>query len=473
MFKPAAMRKNFTEGPIFLKIITFALPIMLTSILQVAYNMADHIVVGQFSGDALALAAVGCTSSLTALVINLLVGISAGTGVVVAQAYGAKNDALVSRAVHTSITFAALGGIIFTAIGIAVSRPALILMGTKPELIDSATTYMRIICAGIPASAVYNFSAAAVRSVGDSKTPLMILSTAGIINVMFNLLFVTVFNMSVDGVALATIISQYISAAWILIVLYRRRGECYALNPKKLGIDKKVLGRILRFGVPAGIQTSLYSISNILMTSAANVFTTVDLSAKTIMGNVDAIVYNTLNSYLHASMTVTAQNYGAGKYKRINKALGYSLLQVATIGILLGQVLLALDYPIMSMFIDATDPNKELILQKGHDLLMIMMNTYFLCGIMETLSGTLRGLGYSILTMSLSVGGICGMRILWIFVFFPMEALHTMPGLFLVYPISWAITGIAMGITCIFAWKKLRRLSSGDGENASLLGISG
>ncbi len=458
MFKSTATKRNFTEGPLFFKIILFAIPIMLTGILQVMYNMADHIVVGQFSGDTLALAAVGSTASLTGLVVNLLVGISAGTGVVVAQAYGAKHNELVSKALHTSITFAAIGGIVFMVIGILVSEPALIAMDTKPELLEKASLYMKIVCCGIPASAVYNFSASALRSTGDSKTPLMILSISGLANVLFNILFVVVFHMTVDGVALATIISQYISAAWVLMVLIIRKNESYALDFKKLGIDKRVLLRVLRYGVPAGIQTSLFSISNILLTSASNVFSNVDISAKTIIGNIDSVAYTTMNSYLHAAMTVTAQNYGAGEYKRINKAFLYSLLQVTVIGIAVGQLILLFSNNLMSLFINSADPNKELILEKGRELLVIMLNTYFLCGIMETLSGSLRGLGYSLTPMLISVGGICGIRILWIYTAFPLEALHTMPGLFLAYPISWAATILMLVIVCVFAWRRLGRM---------------
>ena len=466
MFKPSTQKRSFTEGSIFPKIILFALPIMMTSVLQVLYNMADHIVVGRFSGDPLALAAVGSTASMTALVVNMLVGISAGTSVLVAQAYGARNHEMISRITHTSVTFAAIGGLAFCAIGLAVSRPALIAMGTKPELIDNAVAYMRIICSGIPASAVMNFGASVLRSTGDSKTPMIVFSLSGLLNVLLNLLFVIKFGMSVDGVALATIISQYAAAAAIISILKLRKSESYALKFRQLKIEPQILLRVLRYGVPAAIQGVMYSVSNIVITSAGNAFDTVDISAKTIMGNVDGIVYNVLNSFLHASMTITAQNYGAGKYERLGKVLLYSMIQSASIGIILGQVLLILSQPMMSLFIEVGDPNTALILEKGDVLLRIMLNTYFICGLQEVFSGALRGLGYSILPMVISIGGICGTRILWVCTIFKLPAVHSMPGLFTVYPVSWAIASIILGTACIFAFKKIKRLSESKRDEA-------
>ena len=458
MYRDKKLAKSFTEGPLFFKIIAYAVPIMLTSILQTLYNMADHIVVGQFSGDTLALAAVGSTGSLTSLLVNLLIGISAGTGVVVAQSYGAKHYDMVSRATHTSIAFSLLGGIVFMIIGILIAEPALVLMNTKPELLSRATLYIRIIFCGIPASAVYNFSAATLRSVGDSKTPLIILSSAGILNVLFNLFFVIVCKMSVAGVAIATIISQYASAVAVLAVLIKRKDQCYAFSFSKARIDPLVLKRVLRFGVPAGIQGSMFSISNVLLSAASNTFSTVDISAKTIIGNLDGICYNAMNSYTPATMTVVAQNYGARKPERINKSFLYCLLQVAVLGITLGQLLILVGNPVMSLFIDPADPNKDILLEKAFDLLSFMLSVYFLCGIMEMLSCALRGLGYSMTPMIISLCGICGIRILWIYTFFPMEQFNTMKGLFYAYPVSWGLSILALSITCIIAWRRLGKL---------------
>ena len=457
MFREKSLKKNFVEGPLFFKIFTYAAPIMLTSVLQIVYNMADNIVVGQFSGDPLALAAVGSTSSLTSLIVNLLIGISGGTGVIVAQAYGAKHHDMVSRAVHTSVGFAFLGGIVFMAIGLLISRPALIWMDTKDELLDLATLYMRIVCCGIPASSIYNFCAASLRSVGDSKTPLIILSTSGIVNVILNMIFVILFGMNVDGVALATIISQYASAVWVLLVLIRRKNECYNLDPRRIRIELSVLGRVLRFGIPAALQGTMFNISNMLITSAANVFPTTDLSAKTIVSSIDGICYCALNSYFHAAMTVTAQNYGARKRDRIDKALVFSLIQVTVIGVLLGQLMLLFADPLTSLFIDSADPNKEAVIASASRMLSLLLQTYFLCGIMETFTGWLRGLGYSLMPTIVSVAGICGIRILWIYAFFPMDIFHSILGLYYCYPISWSITSAIFIVMCIFARKRIKR----------------
>ena len=462
MFKEKSLKKNFVEGPLFFKIFTYAAPIMLTSILQIVYNMADNIVVGQFSGDPLALAAVGCTGSLTGLIVNLLIGISGGTGVIVAQAYGAKNHDMVSRAVHTSVGFALAGGLVFMIFGLLISRPALIWMGTKEELLDLATLYMRIVCLGIPASSLYNFSAAGLRSVGDSKTPLAILSASGLMNVLLNVVFVVLFGMSVDGVALATIISQYASAIWVLLVLIRRKNECYNLNLRKIRIEGAVLARVLRFGIPAALQGTMFNISNTLITSAANGFSNAALSAKTIVGSIDGICYCALNSYFHAAMTVTAQNYGARKRDRIDRAFIFSLLQVTTIGILLGQLVLLFSNPLASLFIDPADPNKDAVLMHCTELLNVLLQTYFLCGVMETLSGWLRGLGYSLMPTLVSVAGICGVRILWIYVFFPM--FPTIMGLYYCYPISWGLTALIFFVMCFIAHRRLKRDFSDNDE---------
>ncbi len=450
-------KSTITEGPIFGKMLLYVLPIMMTGILQLLYNMADHMVVGQFSGDPDALAAVGSTASLTNLIVNLFMGITAGAGVVVARSYGAKDNETLKKAVHTSMLFALIGGIIFGTIGFAVSAPALDLMGTKPEILEKATLYMRIICLGVPATAVYNFGATVLRSVGDSKTPLFILASSGIVNVILNLFFVIALGMAADGVATATIISQYISAAAVVIILSKKKKEAYSLNLKELKIDKKLLSMILKFGIPAGIQSSLFSISNVILTSAVNTFPTAMVSAKTIAGNIDGILYCALNSYLHASMTFVAQNFGAGKPERVKKSILTAVIQVCIIGISLGFIMLLIGENFASVFIESSDANRDEVLRGVMEILNVTVVFYFLCGLMETLSGALRGLGNSLAPMLISVGGICGLRILWVALFFPLESLNTLSGLYYCYPLSWSATALILGITLIFQWKKLNK----------------
>ena len=449
-------KSDLTSGPIFGKMMLYVLPIALTGLLQLLYNMADHMVVGQFSGDDTALAAVGSTASLTNLIVNLFMGITAGAGVVVARNYGSKDYDTLSRAVHTSMLLALIGGLAFSLIGIGVSAPALELMGTKPEILDKATLYMRIICLGVPATAVYNFGATILRSVGDSKTPLYILALSGLVNVGLNFFFVVACDMTVDGVALATIISQYISAAAAVVILNKRRDTVYSLDFKKLKIDKKLLVLILKLGIPAGIQSSLFSISNVAITSAVNSFDTATVAGKTIAGNIDGILYTALNSYLHAAMTFTAQNYGAGKPDRIKRSLGSALLQVLIVGVTLSTLLLTFGKEFAALFVDSSANNTEAVITAVMDMLKITVPLYFMCGVMETVSGVLRGLGYSMMPMIMSIGGICVIRILWILTVFQLPEFHTIGGLYLCYPITWTATTLMLGITLLIIWPKTK-----------------
>ena len=437
--------------------ISYVVPIILTGLLQILYNMADNIVVGRFSGDDLALAAVGSTSSLSNLIINLLMGVAGGSGVVIAQSFGAKNKERTSRAVHTSMLTAVIGGIIFCIIGLLISHPALTIMDTKEELMSRALLYLRIICLGIPASAIYNFGAAALRSVGDSKTPLVILSCTGLTNVLLNLFFVIVCHMSVSGVALATIASQYVSAIVVIIVLFKRKDQPYALNTSMLRIDPELLKSILRLGLPAGFQGTLFSISNIILTSGMNSLATTDIAGKTIAINIEGLVYTAMNSYLHASTTFTGQNFGAKKADRIKKSIFYAALQVTIVGVVGGIILILFGKPIAEMYVDLNDPNREAVLKAAMDLMTFMLSCYFLCGVMDTLSGALRGLGYSMIPMIVSIGAICVLRAIWVFVFFPMEQFHSLIGIYLIYPISWSLGIIFNTIALLIIYPKVKK----------------
>ena len=450
-------KRDLTEGPLFLPMISYVVPIILTGLLQILYNMADNIVVGRFSGDDLALAAVGSTSSLSNLIINLLMGVAGGSGVVIAQSYGAKNKDRTSRAVHTSMLTAVIGGIIFCIIGLLISHPALTIMDTKEELMSRALLYLRIICLGIPASAIYNFGAAALRSVGDSKTPLVILSCTGLTNVLLNLFFVIVCHMSVSGVALATIASQYVSAIVVIIVLFKRKDQPYALNTSMLRIDPELLKSILRLGLPAGFQGTLFSISNIILTSGMNSLATTDIAGKTIAINIEGLVYTAMNSYLHASTTFTGQNFGAKKPDRIKKSILYAALQVTIVGVVGGIILILFGKPIAEMYVDLNDPNREAVLKAAMDLMTFMLSCYFLCGVMDTLSGALRGLGYSMIPMIVSIGAICVLRAIWVFVFFPMEQFHSLIGIYLIYPISWSLGIIFNTIALLIIYPKVKK----------------
>ncbi len=453
----AKNKRDLTEGPLFIPIFTFVVPIILTGILQILYNIADNIVVGRFSGDELALAAVGSTSSLSNLIINLLMGVAGGSGVVIAQSYGAKEFDKLSKAVHTSMLFSVVGGVFFCLLGLLISEPALELMDTKDELMGRALLYLRIICLGIPATSIYNFGAATLRSVGDSKTPLFILSSTGIINVLLNLFFVIVCKMTIDGVALATITSQYISAATVVFILFKRSDSPYALDIKKMHMDMPIMKRILALGLPAGLQGTLFSISNIILTAGMNSLPTTDISGKTIAINIEGLVYTAMNSYLHASTTFTGQNYGARKPDRIKKSIIYAVLQVALIGFIGGQIINLFGRPLASLYIDANDPNKEAVMAAALELMQFMLSCYFLCGIMDTLSGALRGLGYSMIPMIVSIGAICVLRAIWVFFVFPTEQFHSLIGIYTIYPISWTLGLAALAIALLIIFKKVKK----------------
>ena len=453
----AKAKRNLTVGPLFLPMIQFVIPIILTGMLQIFYNMADSIVVGRFSGDPSALEAIGCTTSLANLIVNLFMGIAGGASVVISRAFGAKDYEKLSRAVHTSVVFSAISGVVFCLMGLIISRPALVLMSTKPELMSRALTYLRIICLGIPASAVYNFGASTLRSVGDSKTPLIILSLSGLCNILLNLLFVLAFGMSVDGVSLATIISQYISAAAVIIILVKRKDQPYAVDLKKLKIDFSILKQIIYIGLPAGIQGTLFSISNIILTTGINGLESYDLEGKAIAINIEGLVHTAMNSYLHAAMTFTGQNYGAKKPDRIKKSIIYAIIQVTFIGVVGGQLLNLFAEPLANLYVNPNVEDKELVIKSAVELMNFMLSVYFMCGLMDTLSGVLRGLGYSMIPMIVSIGAICVLRMIWVFVFFPMERFNSLIGIYTIYPISWFLGLASMAIALLFIFKKVRR----------------
>ena len=445
---------SLTEGPIFVRMLLFVIPIILTGVLQVMYNMADNIVVGQFSGDPDALGAVGSTSSLTVLVTNVMISLSSGAGVVIAQFFGARDDDKVSRTVHTSMLFSLIGGVVFMIVGILVAGPVLKLIGTQDVYYDKAVLYMIIICCGIPATSIYNFGAAILRSVGDSKTSLYILSISGLVNVVLNLVFVIGCSLTVDGVAYATIVSQYISAVWVVIVLMRRQGVNYQLNLRKLRLELKLVSRILRIGLPIAFQSSLFSISNIIITGSINTFPPHVVSARTIAFNIEGITYTVMSAFATTAMTFVGQNYGAQRFSRINKAVLYALIQVAAAGILVAQVEILFGRQLSDLYLSADDPNREAVIGAVLEIFDIMLTTYFLCGIMETMSGVLKALGFSVTSMVASLIGLFA-RVAWIIFLTPTERFHTIFGLFVSYTISWLVTILLLAICFVYVWRKL------------------
>ena len=451
---PKTSSKDFTEGRLFGKIFIYALPLMITGILQLLYNAADQIIVGQFSGDPNALGAVGSTGSLNNLICNFLIGFSTGSAVVIAQYYGAKKNDEVSAAVHTSIAVSLIGGVIMMLVGFFVCEPILRLMGTQDVFIDNAILYVKIICFGIPASSLFNFGATVLRSTGDSKTPLIILASTGIVNVLFNLLFVIVFKLSVAGVAISTIIAQYLSAVWVIAVL-ARSNDCFKFRFSKLGINVASLKKIMVIGLPSGLQSSLFSISNVTIQSAANTFAAPVISANAISATIEGFTYTVMHTYQQSSITFSGQNYGAGKMNRVKKSLIYCLLQVILVGIIAGYIEILFSNQLAAIFIDPNDPNKAAVINAVGVRIRILLGTYFLCGVMEVMSGYLRGLGYSITTMICSLTGACLLRIAWTQFIFPLAPLNNPVGLYICYPVTWFATCVALGFFCIYYTKKV------------------
>lgn len=449
-------KPNFTEGPIFTRLLLFTLPIIATSLLQVVYNMADNIVVGQFSGDPEALAAVGQTSSYTNLLINILIGISAGAGVVVAQLYGANMRDELKKAIHTAMALSLMLGAGLLAVGLAVT-PWVLSLIVKAELLPKSTLYMMIVCTGLPALSVYNFGASIMRSLGDSKTPLVILSISGILNVVLNLIFVIPLQMSIAGVALATVISQYVSAIAVVVLMLREKEDSFKLDIRQLRIHMPVLRRTLLCGIPAALQSSVFSFANMILASAIGTLPTTSISANTIAGNIDAITYQCMNGFTSSVMTFAGQNYGAMKRDRMWKSFLYAIIQVTVIGISVAGIEILLGEPISMLFIAENNPDRELIIAETRKIMFTILLPYFLCGIMGVMGGYLRGLGYSTAPMLASVISVLVVRLTWIFgVFYPSGS-QEISFLYLCFPITWIATILIEAGILIYVNHKMKK----------------
>lgn len=434
------------NGPILGKILVFSIPLMLSGILQLLFNAADVIVVGRYAGSQ-SLAAVGSTTSLINLLVNVFIGLSIGVNVLVAQYYGAKKEQDANDTVHTAVSLSLVSGFILIFLGVLAAKPLLELMGTPEDVIDKSVIYMRIFFAGMPATMLYNFGSAILRAVGDTKRPLYFLTIAGVINVLLNLFFVIVLNMDVAGVALATVLSQCVSAGMILVCLIQSDG-CLKLKLKKLKIHKSKFKKILKIGLPAGMQGAVFSISNVLIQSSVNSFGSVAMAGNTASANIEGFIYNAMNAVYQTNLSFTSQNYGGRKYARINKILFTCIAVVSGVGLVLGLVAFAAGRTLLGVY--SSDPE---VLRFGMMRLAIFGTTYFLCGIMDTMVGSLRGIGASVLPMIVSLTGACAFRVLWIFTIFQWN--RTLTTLYLSYPVSWVITGIAHIVCFILIRRKL------------------
>ena len=449
---------SFTEGPLFWRLIIFALPIMATGILQMLYNTADKIVVGQFSGDPNALGAIGSTTFISGLIINFMAGLGSGAGVIVSQAFGAKRDDETRRAVHTALIAAVGVAVIMGCIAFATAAPLLKLLGTKAQFMDGALLYLNIIYSGILATSVYNTAAAIFRAVGDSRTPLILGSISGLMNVLLNLVFVLGFGMSVAGVALATIISQYFSAAASIVILHKRKGESYSFSTKALRCDRRLLGRIIRIAIPTGLQSTCFSVTNMITTSAVNTFDPAYVTAHSVAGNIDGMLDSTALAFSQAAMSAAGQNLGAMKPDRIKRVFFYTLAQSMTIMLVVAWTLRFFRGDIAALFVDRADPEFDLIIAAVVEWTGIMLATYFLQGAMNSVLGTVRGLGYSLSPLILNIIGCCVTRTAWVYLVFPLERFHSFGGLALLYPVSWTASALLLAVIAVVAFRKIGRL---------------
>lgn len=433
-------RMDMTEGPLTTKIIKFTIPVMLSGILQLLFNTADVIVVGRFTGKT-ALAAVGSTGSLINLLVSLFMGLSIGTNVLVARYQGARDDKSVSETVHTSIALGVIGGLILLIIGIAATRPLLEMMATPEDVIDQSTIYMRILFLGMPLNLILNFGAAVLRAIGDTKRPLYYLTIAGIINLFLNIFLVTVFSLGVAGVAIATVISEGVSCALILLCLKHETGAI-RLYLNKIRINPEKCIDIMKIGLPAGLQGCIFSISNVLIQSSVNSFGSTVMAGNTAASNIEGFVYVSMNSLHQTCISFTSQNFGAGKFKRIKMVLINCLVIVAITGLLLGNSAYFFGKYLLSAY-----NNEPEVISYGLIRLSIISTMYFLCGLMDVMVGAMRGIGYSILPMIVSLIGACGLRIVWIYTVFVQ--FRTLDILFISYPVTWTITFLSH-LTCYF-----------------------
>ncbi len=446
---------DLCSGPILSRVLRFTLPLMLSSLLQLLFNAADIVVVGRFAGDT-ALAAVGSNSSLINLVTNVFMGLSIGANVLAARSFGAKDDGQLSRTVHTSMLVSILSGGILVLVGLVGGRQFLVWMASPPEVIDQATLYLRIYFLGMPAMMVYNFGAALLRAVGDTRRPLYYLSLAGVVNVLLNLFFVIVLRLDVAGVALATIISQYISSALVVRCLIRESGAI-RLELKKLAIDWRVMVQILRIGLPASVQGVVFATSNVVVQSSVNSFGATVVAGNSAAANIEGFVYVAMNAFYQACISFTGQNYGAGNFKRIRRIVFTCMACVAVAGFVTGNGALLFGRQLLGIY--TTSPE---VVEMGLLRLNIISRLYFICGMMDVMVGALRGIGYSLAPMIVSIVGVCGVRLVWLATVFRMEAWHSTTTIYLSYPISWTIT-LSVHIICFVVifrrlWRKHQKL---------------
>ena len=453
MNRQADRKIDFLEGAPFGQIVRFSLPLAATGVLQLLFNAADTIVVGKFSGSN-SLAAVGATGSLINLLIGAFIGISIGSNILIARYIGSRQRERTETAVHTSLVLSLLLGAIVTALGLVFSEPMLRMMDTPDEILPLSALYLRIYFLGMPGSVLYNFGAAILRADGDTKRPLIFLSVSGAVNVILNLVLVIAFRLDVAGVAIATTVSQYVAVAMLLRSLFQEEGWC-RVELKKLRMDWREALRMIQIGLPAGLQSVIFNISNVMIQQAVNSFGSVVIAANTAAANLGNFTYTAMNAVFNAVVTFTSQNLGAGRLSRIGKIYLGGIAAVLLIGVPMCAGSILFGRPLLSVYIARTDPDYTQIIETGMVRLWWVVAPYFLCGIMETCCGMVRGLGRAWLPMFVSAVGSCLLRIVWIKTLFAADP--TLPCLYISYPVSWVLTSLAHHVCYVLILRRIRR----------------
>ena len=436
---------DMCNGPLLSKILIYAVPLIVSGILQLLFNAADMVVAGRFAGN-VALGAVGATSSLINLLINVFIGMSVGTNVLVAHFFGANRKEELGQTVHTSIALSLISGVVLGIAGFCLAGPLLSLMGTPDDILPHAVIYMQIYFIGVPGMLLYNFGSAILRAVGDTKRPLYYLLFAGVINVFMNLFFVIVMQIGVAGVALATILSQFISAALVIRCLLKEEGA-YRLDIRSIRLYKDKVIRILRVGLPAGFQGAVFSVSNVLIQSSVNSFGSIAVAGNTAAQNLEGFVYNAMNSFHQTALSFTSQNMGAKKMDRVKKIMWICVGCVTVLGMAMGFAGLYFANGLLSIY--STDSQ---VVAYGYQRLLIILSTYFMCGVMDVMVGSIRGMGYSIMPMVVSLLGACGLRVVWIFTVFAF--CRSPQILYISYPVTWTVTFLVQFVCFMIGYKE-------------------
>ena len=447
------MSKNqidMTTGAIFPKLVKFAVPLILSSVLQLLFNAADIVVVGRYAGDN-SLAAVGSTSSLVNLLVNFFIGLGVGCNVVAANFLGAGKKQELNRTVHTTMVLSVIGGVFLTLVGIIFSPQILILMASPKDVLPLSTLYLRVFFGGITATVVYNFGAALLRAKGDTKRPLYILLVAGVINVILNLIFVICFHMDVAGVAFATVLSQVFSAICVILILCHEEEE-FRLDFKKLRLDKEILPRIIKIGLPAGFQGMLFSFSNMIIQSSVNSFGAVMVAGNAAAQSIEGFVYISMNSFAQGTLTFAGQNMGAHKFDRIKRLVMIAEAVVVVVGLVLGLTALFFGRELLGIY-----SSNAAVVDAGLLRLSVILITYFTCGMMDSMASAIRGVGHSVMPMIVTLVGACGLRMVYIFTFFQIPRFHTFQSIFYSYPLSWIVTFVFLTASFVWIMKRIEK----------------